>query len=82
MLEPEACIGDEKCRNLPTAIVVDVGPPVLVESLARVGMLVEMRAVEGSESMRIVREVAGHPIEDEPDSGIMCGLHEAGEIVR
>ena len=45
-------------------------------------MLVEMRAVEGSETMRIVREVAGHPIENDPDPGIMCGLHEVGEIVR
>jgi hypothetical protein len=35
-----------------------------VIALARVGMLVERRAVEIDETVRVVREVRGHPVEN------------------
>ena len=45
-------------------------------ALARVGVLVEMGAVEQPEPVRIVREMARDPIEDDADSGRMRGLDE------
>ena len=82
VLEPEAGIGDEEGGDLLAAVIVDVGAPVLVKSLARIGMLVEMRAVEGAEAVRIVREMARHPVEDDADPGRVRRLDEGGEILR
>ncbi len=76
-LEPEAGVGDEEGRDLLAAVVVDVGAPVLVIALARVGVLVKMRAVEKPEPVRVVREMARHPVEDEADAGLVRGLDEA-----
>ena len=40
----------------------------MVQALARIGVLVEMRAVEQGEPVRVVGEVAGHPVEDDADA--------------
>jgi len=81
-LEPEAGIGDEKAHHLLALEVVDVGAPILVESQTRVGMLIKMRAVEIGKTVRIVRKMRRHPIEDDPDPGRMRRLDEGREILR
>jgi hypothetical protein len=39
-----------------------------MESFARVGMLVEMGAVEARQAMRVVREMPGYPVDEDADA--------------
>ena len=67
VLEPEAGIGDEEGRDLLAAVIVDVCAPVLMEALARIGVLVEMGAVEERRDRAGRWEMAGNPVEDQSD---------------
>jgi hypothetical protein len=52
-------------------------------ALARVGVLVEMGAVEPGERMRVLREVAGHPVEDHADAvgvALVDEFHQVGGL--
>ena len=80
-LQPEQRVGDEEVLHLVPAVVEDQRAPVGMLALARVGVLVEMRAVEPGERVRILREVAGHPVEDHADAvrvALVDELHQVG----
>src|SRR5580692_3103478 len=81
-LEPEERVGDEEIAHFMATEVVDEGAPVLVLTLARVLVLEERRAVEARETVRVLRKVAGHPIEEHADPGLVTGVHEEPEVVR
>ena len=51
-----------------------------MHALARIGMLVEMGAIELRQAMRVVGEVAGHPVEQHADAGGVEALDQAAEI--
>jgi hypothetical protein len=52
-----------------------------MEAFARIGVLVERRAVEAGQAMRIRREVRRHPIQNHAHAGAMTGVDEAGEAL-
>ncbi len=81
-VQPEARVGDEERRHLGTPEIVDVRAPVLMESLARIGVFVEMRAVEIREPVRITREMRRHPVEQHADARGMRRVDEGDEIFR
>src|SRR5690606_35912232 len=62
------------------AEVVDQGVPVRVKALARIGMLVERRAVKVAQPVRIGREVSGHPVQYDAQAGAMAAVDKVGEI--
>ncbi len=82
MFEPEPGVGGQERRDFGAAEIVDVGAPILVEALAGIGMLVEMRAVELAETVRVEGEVPRHPIEHHADAGLVRGVDEGREVVR
>jgi len=51
-------------------------------ALPRVGMLVEVRAVELGQPVRILGEVRRHPIENHADPGLVAVVDEVPELVR
>ena len=53
-----------------------------MEALARIGMLVERRAVETGEAVLVGREMRRHPVEDDADAGPVRAVDEAGEALR
>ena len=53
-----------------------------MEALARIGVLVERRAVEMRQAMLVDREMRRHPVEDDADAGAMGAVDEAREAVR
>src|SRR3954467_260551 len=77
MLEPMQRARNQETLHLAAAEIVDECVPVLVESLARVGVLIERGAVETCESVRVAREMRRHPVEDDADAGRMQCVHEA-----
>ena len=68
-----------KFDNLAPAEIVDRGVPVGVEALARVGVLVERRAVEMGQAVRIGREMRRHPVDDDAQPRRMRAVDETGE---
>src|SRR5947209_2695047 len=82
LIEPETRSGDEERHYYATSEIVNVGTPILMESLTRIGMLVEMRSIEAREAMRIVREMRRHPVEQDADAGGVGALDKVGEFLR
>ena len=81
LLEPERPRRAQEVRDLGAAEVVDQRVPVAVEPQARVLMLVERRAVEAREPVRVGREVRRHPVHDDAQARPVQPVHEGREAV-
>ena len=81
LLEPVDGVGEEEVAHLAAAEVEDVRAPLLVPPALRVGVLVERRAVEAGQRPLVGREVAGHPVEDDADAGLVQPVDEEPEVV-
>ena len=71
LLEPVERVGDEEVAHLEPAEVEDVGAPVGLVAAPRVRVLVERQPVEAGQRPLVAREVAGHPVEDDADPGLV-----------
>ena len=80
-VEPEERVAEEEVADLGPAVVEDLGAPVAVFAQPRVGVLVEMGAVEVAQAVQIVGEVGGHPVEDHPEAVPVQVIDEVGEVV-
>ncbi len=56
--------------------------PLRMEALPRVGVLVEMGAVEVGEAVPVAREVRRHPVEDHADAVPVQDVDEVHEVLR
>src|SRR5439155_24020663 len=65
LVEPEQGIADQEVADLPAAVVENERAPILVFAEARVGVFVEMGAVEEAQAVLVARKVRGYPIEDD-----------------
>lgn len=82
MLQPVDRRRDEEPGHFAPAEIVDQRVPVLMEALARVGMLIERGAVELGETVGVGRKMRRHEVDDNADAFLMAGIHEGGEILR
>ena len=80
-LQPEEGVAEQEVAHLVAAEVEDLGAPVLVLALARVGVLVEMGAVEETQAVRIAWEVRRHPVEQDADAVLMAVIDEVHEVI-
>ena len=80
-LDPVQGIGDQVVADLVAAEVVDQRVPVLVEALARIGMLVQRGAIEVGQAVAVGRKMRRHPVQDHAQAGFMGGLDEVAEIL-
>ena len=81
LLEPVAGVGDEEVAHLVTSRVEDVGAPVGMLAAARVGVLVQRRAVEAAQRPLVLGEVGGDPVHDHADPGAVQGVDEVAQLV-
>nr|WP_291608518.1 hypothetical protein [Bradyrhizobium sp.] len=81
-LQPEQRVGDQEIGHFRAAVIVDQRAPVEMPALLGIGMLVERGAVEMAEPVRIVGEMAGHPVEQHAKAFGMAGIDQRGEIGR
>src|SRR6266705_1426742 len=79
---PEQAIGEEEIGDFGTRVIITERVPVEMAALHRIGMFVNCRAVELTEPVRIVREMPGHPIENDSQAGAMASVHQAGKVGR
>src|SRR5260221_13511666 len=81
-IEPEHRVRQEEVGHFPASVIIDQGAPVLMLSQPRVGMLVEMRAIEIDEPMGIAGEMSGHPVEQDANPLAVATVDEMAEILR
>ena len=80
--DPEQGVGEEVVPDLGTAVVEDERSPVGVPALARVGVVVEVGAVEEGEAVGVLREVGGDPVDEHAYPRPVEGVDETLEVVR
>src|SRR5262249_22534430 len=81
-VEPEERAVEQEVPDLVASIVEDERAPVGMLTLPRVGVLVEVGAIEVDEAVRITWEVRRHPVEDDPDAAAVEMVHEGHELPR
>ncbi len=81
-LQPEQGARKEKVGHFPAAVVEDQRSPVPVFPLPRIGVLVKVRPVEHGEPVRVLREVGGDPVEENPDSLLVAAVDKGHEFDR
>ena len=67
-VHPEHGAREEKASDLVSRVVEDEAAPLGVNPLPRIGVFVEVRAVEEAERVPVARKVRGHPVEDHADA--------------
>ncbi|OPZ67730.1 MAG: hypothetical protein BWY83_02530 [bacterium ADurb.Bin478] len=77
--KPEDQIGDQKIAHFVAAVIENQRAPILVLALARVRVLVQMRAIEPGQTMAVAREMGGNPIDDHAD---VVGVQIIDEILK
>jgi hypothetical protein len=81
-LEPVQGVRNEEVADFVAAEIEDVRAPVAVLTAPRVGVLVEGLAVEPGECERILGEVAGNPVHDHADAGLMQTIDQVSQVIR
>src|SRR5208282_2011631 len=82
LIEPEQGVAQKVIRHFAPAVVENQRIPISVAALARVGVLIERRAVKVCQPMRIIGEMAGDPVDDDTDALVMAALNKLAELVR
>jgi hypothetical protein len=78
--EPEQRIRREEIGDLGAPVIVDQRIPVEMPALARVLVLIKASAIEAREPVRVVGEMARHPVEQDADAGRMQRVDQRDEI--
>ncbi len=81
-LEPVQRVGQQEVADFVPAVIEDERAPVLMFALTGIGMFVQRGPVEARESVRVLREVSGHPVENHADTGEMTGIHKRAKFIR
>ncbi len=81
LLQPVERVREQEVPHLRPPEVEDERAPVGMRAPARVGVLVQVRPVEGGERPVVAREVGGHPVEDHADAALVEAVDEVAEVV-
>ena len=75
-LQPVQGVANQEVAHLSAAQVVDKRVPIVVETFTRVGIFVEMGAVEIAQAVRVCRKMRGYPVQQHADAGCMAAHHK------
>ncbi len=81
-LHPVQRRADQEAPHLGAAEVEHQRAPVRVLAQARVLVLVQRRAVEAGERVRVLRKVRRHPVQDHADAGLVQAVDQQAKAVR
>ena len=82
LVEPEKRVGDEEIAHFVASVVENIGSPIAVLALARIGVFVKVRAVEHGQPVHVLREVGRHPVEDDADPRLVAAVNKVAELIR
>ena len=81
VFQPEDRAGQEEVLDLVAAEIEDQRGPVHVLAEARVGVLVERRAVEAGQAVRVLGEMRRDPVQQHADAVAVAVVDEVAEVV-
>ena len=82
LLDPEHRGREQQVSRRGLAIVEHARAPFLVLHLERIGILVQMRAVELDQTAAVLRKVSRNPVHDDAKAGLMRLVDQVHEILR
>ena len=71
----------QKRAHFVAAVVEDQRAPLAMLALARIGVFIERGSVKMSQPVRVFREVAGNPVDDHADAGLVAAVDEIHEVL-
>ena len=74
--QPPMRRGEQETTHLMPAVVENMRSPIGVQAKARVFVFVERRAVIASQRPLVLRKMAGHPVENDAQAGLMAAIDE------
>ncbi len=80
-VEPREGAGEQETAHLVAAVIENERAPVLLLALARIGVLVQVRAVKLREGKAVAREMPRHPVQDHPDAALVQVVDKPGKIL-
>ena len=81
LLDPEQRVGEQEVPHLVAAVVEHQGAPVRMLAEARIGMLVQSRAVEARQRPVVLGEVPDDPVDENADAGLVQPVDQVAEVV-
>jgi hypothetical protein len=81
-VEPVQPVCDQKISDFVATVIKNQRSPVPMFPLPRIGMLEKMGAVEQRQAVRIFREMARYPVDDDADAVLMAAIHKMPEFIR
>ncbi len=81
-LNPENGIGNQKTANLVSAVIKDLGSPLLMFAYSWIGMLVKCGAVKPRKAMRIFGKVGWYPVKNYPNATLVTVINKIHKVFR
>ena len=81
-IKPEQGIADQEVVHLAASVVKNERSPLFLFSEARIGVLVQMGAVEITQPVFVSRKMGRHPIENHSDAVLMQRIDQKHEVLR
>ena len=81
-IQPRQRVRNEEAAHFVPAVIEYQRAPIHVRALARVSVLVQVRAVEFRQRKTVARKVRRHPVENDAKTTTVQVVHEPGEILR
>src|SRR5690606_2420667 len=81
-IEPKTSIADKKGLYFSSFIIKDITVPIWMKSLTHIGIFVGVVAIKHVQSMCIVREMRGHPIQNDTNPFLMKSIDKSHEPLR
>ena len=81
LLDPVERVGEQEVADLVPPVVEHQGAPVRVLAQARVGVLIQRRAVKAGQRPVVLGEVPGDPVDQDPDARLVQPVDQVAEII-
>ena len=81
LLHPVEGVGNQEVLDLVHLIIEDLGAPVRMLALSRIGILIQGLAVEIRQAVGVPGEMGGNPVQDHADFFLMQVIHQVHEVL-
>ncbi|MEZ5364828.1 MAG: hypothetical protein R2748_21445 [Bryobacterales bacterium] len=81
-VQPKQRVANQKVRNLAPPVVEHHRVPMRVATLPRVGVFIQVRAVEVDQPVRVVREVRRHPVHQHAHARPVQRVDQVHQLLR
>src|SRR5574341_1109586 len=81
-LKPEEGIAEQKTLHLMSLIIKNIAPPIRMQALAVISVLIEVCAIEEAQAVLVSGKVRRDPVEDHANAVLMQIINKIHKIRR